>query len=238
MTHLLARKECALSAHVRRPARRSRLRAAPLAVAVAVAAVAALVSPPKAVAGSGARTMPSALIETNSVQAPRGFSDLCARRPEICPSRSSKAEVSRMESVFERMYGAAALQPVKPELTDERWKQLVRVNHAVNATIRPVADSGADLWSITALAGDCEEYVLMKREMLARLGWPRTSLRITVVRDGQGYHAVLVAETTGGEFVLDNMAAEVGRVEDSPYEFVVAQSSRTPGDWVRVSRLR
>ncbi len=130
------------------------------------------------------------------------------------------------------------MTPTAPELTEDRWRQIVRVNHAVNATIRPVADSGADLWSISALSGDCEEYVLMKREMLARLGFPRTSLRITVVRDGNGYHAVLVVETTGGEFVLDNMAEDVGRVEDSPYEFVVAQSTMAPGDWVRVSRVR
>lgn len=222
----------ALQAH-RRAGRRRVARLAALAVVTSMTAIA-----PQPVMAGGSKGAPTALIETNSVQAPRGFSDLCSRRPEICPSRAAEPEVSRMSSVFERMYGAAALVPTAPELTDERWRQLVRVNHAVNATIRPVADSGADLWSISALSGDCEEYVLMKREMLARMGWPRTALRITVVRDGQGYHAVLVVDTSGGEFVLDNMAADVSRVEESSYEFVVAQSSVSPGDWVRVSRVR
>ncbi len=222
-------------------ARSSQRAFAPLTVfraaALAIASTAAALVPQAASAG-GVKGAHAALIETNSVQAPRGFSDLCSRRPEICPSQAAEPEVARMTSVFERMYGAASLTPTAPELTEDRWRQIVRVNDAVNATIRPVADSGADLWSISALSGDCEEYVLMKREMLARLGFPRTSLRITVVRDGNGYHAVLVVETTGGEFVLDNMAEDVGRVEDSPYEFVVAQSTMAPGDWVRVSRVR
>lgn len=179
----------------------------------------------------------SRLIETGTVHAPRGFSELCERRPEICPTRKTGSEVGPIATLMNRMYGGGALLVDTPELTPERMATLQRVNSAVNTSIRPVEDRGGDLWSLSPIAGDCEEYVLMKREMLARLGFPRSALRITVVRGADyQYHAVLVISTRGGEFILDNMVPEIVRVEDTPYEFVVSQSLALPGEWVRVER--
>lgn len=198
------------------------------------------VAPAEARAASGQTGRPdsfrSALIETGSVYAPRGFTELCARRPEFCAAERAAAETDPAADALAAMFGPRAAGFHPPELTPARLAMLERVNAAVNATIRPVADQGRDHWELNAAYGDCEEYVLMKRELLARLGWPRAALRITVVRDAQGYHAILVAETAQGGFVLDNMVPHLTRVDQSPYEFVVSQSLQTPGKWVRVHK--
>ena len=180
----------------------------------------------------------SALIETETVQPPRAYQQLCASAAQFCAEMHTKRELDKMSAAMAAMFGADALSPELPVLTEKRLRQLEQVNTAVNATIQPVLDAGGDRWSFTTIAGDCEDYVLMKREMLARLGWPKSALRITVVHDGVGYHAILVVATQQGDFVLDNMAAYVSRVEDSPYEFVVSQSAKRPGAWVRVHRSR
>ena len=186
-------------------------------------------------AGSGP-AFKSRLIETGSVYAPRGFTELCERRPEFCASERAAADTDPVADAMASMFGGASTKFAPPELSAQRMATLRRVNAAVNASIRPVADRGADRWELNARQGDCEEYVLMKRELLARLGWPRSALRITVVRDSQGYHAILVAETSKGGFVLDNMVPHITTVKDSPYQFVVSQSVDTPGAWVRVHK--
>ena len=180
----------------------------------------------------------SALIETETVQPPRAYQQLCATAAQFCAETHTKGELDKMAGAMAAMYGSAALRPELPVLTEKRLQQLEQVNSTVNTTIQPVVDAGGDKWSFTAIAGDCEDYVLMKRELLARLGWPRSALRITVVHDGVGYHAILVVATQQGDFVLDNMAAYVSRVEDSPYEFVVAQSMDRPGSWARIHKTR
>ena len=187
-------------------------------------------------AGSGEGVFQSRLIETGSVYAPRGFTELCERRPEFCAAERAAADIDPAAQTMASMFGrrSTAFQP--PLWSAARLEVLRRVNAAVNASIRPVADRGADHWELNATYGDCEEYVLMKRELLARLGWPRAALRITVVRDSQGYHAILVAETSKGGYVLDNMTQRITTVEDSPYQFVVSQSVETPGAWVRVHK--
>ena len=204
--------------------------AAPILGLAAVIAVesGALAAPP-------ART---ALIETETVQPPRAFKTMCRTFAALCAEVHTKRELDKMAGAMAAMFGSKALKPMLPVLTKARLKQLERVNDAVNVTIKPVTDAGGDRWSFTAAAGDCEDYVLMKREMLARLGWPRSALRITVVHDGVGYHAVLVVATQQGEFVLDNMKSYISRVEDSRYTFIVAQSSKRPGAWVRIKKAR
>ena len=178
----------------------------------------------------------SYLDEGPAVLAPRGFQNLCASRPEFCVNQRVEPGVSRILEQMGSRYGNGSLHTDAPELTPERLRVLDQVNLTVNASIFPTEDTGGDIWSFSALAGDCEEYVLMKREVLARLGWPRSAMRISVVR-GAGdypYHAVLVVATRGGEFVLDNLSDKLTRVQDSPYEFVVSQSFQRPGAWVRV----
>ena len=205
-----------------------------LAPAVCLAALVGIETVALAASGPAA----SALIETETVQPPRAYQQLCQSAAQFCTEAHTRRELDKMAAKMAAMFGQASLQPELPVLTEARLRQLEQVNSAVNATIQPVLDSGGDKWSFTTVAGDCEDYVLMKREMLARLGWPRSALRITVVHDGVGYHAILVVSTQQGDLVLDNMAAYVSRVEDSRYEFVVAQSISRPGAWVRIHKSR
>lgn len=205
-----------------------------LAPAALVAAIAASTD----VATATGAAPNSALIETDTVQPPRAYQELCTVAREFCAEQHTRPELDRMASAMAARYGNEALRPELPTLTEARLRQLDQVNATVNATIEPVTDVGGDRWTFTSRAGDCEDYVLMKRELLARLGWPRSAMRITVVHDGVGYHAILVVSTRQGDFVLDNLAAYISRVEDSPYEFVVGQSQHHPGAWVRIQRAR
>ncbi len=205
-----------------------------VAPAVCLAAIVAFESG----ALASARGASSALIETETVQPPRAYQELCAAAPEFCVEQHTRGELDRMAAAMASRFGEGALAPELPTLTETRLRQLEQVNTTVNATIQPVVDAGGDRWTFTSVAGDCEDYVLMKRELLARLGWPRSAMRITVVHDGVGYHAILIVSTQQGDFVLDNLSSYITRVEDSPYEFVVAQSTERPGVWVRIHRAR
>lgn len=198
--------------------------------------VIALATTAPALAANG-RGAASVLIEGEAVHPPRGYTEMCDRRPELCPARSVNPEMRLIMTPLVSQYGPDALRVHVPVLTRERFATLDAVNRTVNRAITPVEDSGGDDWSFSMIAGDCEEYVMGKLELLAQLGWPRTALRIAVVRgtDYQ-YHAVLVVSTDQGEFVLDNMVDHIERVEESAYEFVVAQSAQHPGIWVRVHR--
>lgn len=210
---------------------------------MAALTAAALAAGPALAAGSPdyqTSVVRSTLAEQEQVYAPKGFQRLCAERPELCVNSQTDGEVSHVLSRMESMFGGAALKQDAPELTPERLQTLNQVNLAVNATIFPEEDRGGDTWSLNALSGDCEEYVLMKREVLARLGWPRSAMRIAVVRNAGDapYHAVLVITTRNGDYVLDNLTDHLTTVAQSPYDFVVSQSFERPGAWVRVNNLR
>ena len=132
-----------------------------------------------------------------------------------------------------------------PKLTRERWDEMVRINDRVNTLVQPVTDyeyyATEEFWTYPGQYGDCEDYVLMKRDLLMKQGWPASSLLITVVRqrDGSG-HAVLTVRTTRGEFVLDNLDYRVRPWAETPYRFIRRQSASHSGRWqvVRDDRAR
>lgn len=125
-------------------------------------------------------------------------------------------------------------------LTAARWQQLTDINASVNRQVRSVRDDVLyqrnEWWAYpTNNAGDCEDYALMKRKLLIEQGWPASSLLLTVVRqwNGEG-HAVLLAVTDKGEFVLDNMARYIVGWKDAPYQWVKRQSQEDPNVWVNL----
>jgi predicted transglutaminase-like cysteine proteinase len=89
------------------------------------------------------------------------------------------------------------------------------------------------------VVGDCEDYVLLKRKLLAQAGWPLSALLITVVRkaDGEG-HAVLTVRTDRGDLILDNLAADIKVWNETPYLFVKRQSEQNTGRWVSIDDAR
>jgi predicted transglutaminase-like cysteine proteinase len=123
-------------------------------------------------------------------------------------------------------------------LTEGAWADMARVNAWVNDSIKPMTDlehwGVVERWSYPDDGyGDCEDYVLLKRRMLMKAGWPRSALLITVVRDKKGDgHAVLTVKTNRGEFILDNQEAEILPWTRTGYRFVKRQSQSDPNIWV------
>jgi predicted transglutaminase-like cysteine proteinase len=149
---------------------------------------------------------------------PIGWIQFCDSEPQACPG--------------------GALQPVDVVLDQSRWKELLRVNSGVNRDIEPVTDE--DQWGVverwsypTAGRGDCEDYVLEKRERLIKAGWPRQALLVTVVRDLKGDgHAILTVRTDRGDFVLDNQNPKVLLWSKTGYQYIKRQSQDNPNRWV------
>ena len=118
-----------------------------------------------------------------------------------------------------------------------RLIELDEINRRVNAAILPATDNelyGVDeYWTLPTVQGDCEDYVVLKRKLLMRQGWPASALLITVVMDENGEgHAILTARTSHGDFVLDNKYNEVKLWSQTPYRFVMRQSYVNPTVWM------
>ena len=151
-------------------------------------------------------------------KAPIGWIDFCADNTADCTNSNP--------------------QPRDIVLTPTAWKDLVRVNHFVNDTVKPITDMDhwgvVEKWSYpTDGYGDCEDYVLQKRKILIDAGWPREALLITVVRDRRGDgHAVLTVKTDKGEYILDNQNEDIVLWTDTGYRFVKRQSQQDQNTWV------
>jgi len=125
------------------------------------------------------------------------------------------------------------------QITGGTWAQVTRINRTVNKSIKPMNDIdiyGKDeVWAYPNGVGDCEDYVLEKRRLLAAQGISLSDLLITVVRksDGEG-HAVLTVRTNKGDFVLDNLTDKVKLWGDTGYRYLKRQSSEHTGRWVSI----
>jgi len=126
-----------------------------------------------------------------------------------------------------------------PRVTDFGWSVIRQVNLAVNREITPMTDMdlyGKDeVWAYPDTAGDCEDFVLLKRKRLMEKGFSPSDLLITVVRkpDGEG-HAVLTVRTAQGDFILDNLENDVKLWTKTPYRFLKRQASFNTGRWVTI----
>lgn len=149
---------------------------------------------------------------------PIGWTDFCARYANECAVEATPA--------------------ADIELDARSWKLLNGINDAVNEEIEPITD--IEQWGVverwdfpTNGKGDCEEFVLEKRRRLISAGLPRQALLVTVVRDKKGDgHAVLIAKTNRGDFVLDNQDASIKPWATTGYGFIKRQSQENPNVWV------
>ncbi|SCZ11189.1 transglutaminase-like cysteine peptidase [Microvirga guangxiensis] len=128
------------------------------------------------------------------------------------------------------------------ELTPQVWKTIVSVNQRVNSTIKAVTD--ADHWGVVDIwdfaedgRGDCEDFQLLKRRILAESGLPRRAMRMTVVIDelGEG-HAVLMVRTNRGDYVLDNKTSSVLPWSKTGYVYIKRESQDQVG-WVSLGGI-
>jgi len=137
--------------------------------------------------------------------------NFCQRRPHECRvDRSQSARIS---------------------LTPSIWAVLSQVNEHVNSSILAVTDQ--DHWGVVDRwdypddgLGDCEDIQLLKRRLLAQAGLPHRALRMSAVIDEQGQgHAVLIALTDQGDFILDNKRDVILPWQRTGYTFVKREGS-------------
>lgn len=124
-------------------------------------------------------------------------------------------------------------------LSKDNWRVMLEINHRVNSAIRPLTDMQIhgvqEVWSYPQTVGDCEDYVLLKRNMLMNAGFKASDLLITVVLqpNGEG-HAVLTVRTDHGDFILDNLRSKVLLWTDTEYRFLKRQSSQHAAKWTKI----
>ena len=148
---------------------------------------------------------------------PVGFVQFCVSNPLDCKGKGGKT--------------------FKLAMSPERWNLIYQVNSYVNGKIAPISDQDLygepERWAYPTDAGDCEDYLLLKKRSLPELGFPPEALLITVVLDEKNEgHAVLTVTTDGGDFILDNRRSDVLRWSDTDYTFLKRQSHGDPVQWV------
>lgn len=121
-------------------------------------------------------------------------------------------------------------------LNASRRREMVEVNAAVNAAIKPENDrSGTDKWNVDVTRGDCEDYALTKRKQLIALGWSSASLRIAVALTARGEgHAVVVVKTSDGDLILDNRTNAIKDWRHTDLRILTLQSQGNPKQWYNV----
>jgi predicted transglutaminase-like cysteine proteinase len=158
--------------------------------------------------------------EMGATTAPIGWRQFCRDFPADCRARSERIELVRADRA--------------------NWTALTRINAHVNTAIVPTTDLdqyGVDeVWTYPVSGkGDCEDYVLLKKQMLIRAGFPASALLITVVRDRKGEgHAILTVRTDRGDYILDNETDEIRLWSQTGYRFVKRQSEADPDRWVTI----
>ena len=156
--------------------------------------------------------------EHGKTKPPIGYVKFCAQNPAECK-------------------GAGTLLSSRLKMTPERWSDLYRVNTKVNSTIKPASDEElygeVEFWTYPVTAGDCEDYLLLKKRELQASGIPASDLLITVVLDERGEgHAVLTIASDAGDYVLDNRRDDILLWSETNYRFLKRQTQRDPKLWV------
>jgi predicted transglutaminase-like cysteine proteinase len=162
-------------------------------------------------------SVPAPLAATSPTLAPFQHVRFCLRYPDEC-----KSNVEDGDGII--------------DLTDENSDLLDRVNRDVNAAIIPVRKGYRtnlrDGWTIAPATGDCNDYAVTKRHELLRYGLPAKALRLAVVMTASGVgHLVLLAATTKGDLVLDNLTDAIRPWQTADYHWLKIQSARDPKLW-------
>jgi predicted transglutaminase-like cysteine proteinase len=163
-----------------------------------------------------------------SAAVPVGYYQLCKKQNSVCiPTQGKNAHTAS---------GAVVLTPALS-------KQLLSVNAEVNGSIRPETDMQqfgvADRWSVSPRRGDCEDYALTKKARLLGKGWPSSALLIALAVTPQGEeHAVLIARTDHGDFVLDNLTSAVRGWTPTLYRWKTVQSPTAEWVWNTITTGR
>jgi predicted transglutaminase-like cysteine proteinase len=185
-------------------------------VLCALAVLAASVMSVPAAVASGASFEP----EFGKSLPPVGFVKFCVANPAECKGVGRRVK--------------------RADATPDMWNMLFKINAEVNTKIAPISDQDlygvAEHWTYPTTAGDCEDYLLLKKRELEAQGFDSGSLLITVVLDEKGEgHAVLTVATNAGDYVLDNRRNDILLWKDTGYSFLKRQSQQDPRAWVALT---
>jgi len=148
---------------------------------------------------------------------PPAFNEFCRQQPELCSTAGGSGVVG---------------------LSTARMKQLQAVNSGVNRRIREQSDrqtSGReDEWSLPARVGDCEDFAILKKRELVRMGWPSSALLLTVARAWGAGHTVLTVRTSEGDLILDNRTSRIRDWSRTPYRYFARQAQGNGSKWQRI----
>ncbi|AWN34839.1 transglutaminase-like cysteine peptidase [Methylobacterium radiodurans] len=169
-----------------------------------------------AAAPAAAQTF-AALPSVPSTAEPTGAAKPIAAWVTFCQAYGAECAVDRNE-------------PARISLTPALWSTIVAVNKRVNKSVRAMTDQDhlgtPDRWDLAEDGiGDCEDFQLLKRHLLAAAGLPKRAMRMTVVIDEKGEgHAVLTLITDRGDLVLDNKTSQILPWHRTGYVFVKRES--------------
>jgi predicted transglutaminase-like cysteine proteinase len=154
--------------------------------------------------------------------APMAHARFCLQYPEDCQVRHMAFRRNRVA------------------LTPKLWAELIEVNAAVNRRIVPQRnDDGlaGEKWLLSPARGDCHDYAITKRHDLLARGWASRALLFAEVVTPLGdHHLVLVVHVNEGDFVADNLNANVRPWFKARYQWVKMQSPRSPRFWATVEK--
>jgi predicted transglutaminase-like cysteine proteinase len=167
---------------------------------------------------SGSQAAQPSMVTLGKTNPPIGHYEYCKSNPRQCGSMRDDGPL---------------------QLTEAKWKTILKVNYTANTTIEPLTDQEIygveERWAMPTTVGDCEDYVLLKQKMLVERGIAPSNLLITVVLQPNGDgHAVLVVRTDRGDFVLDNMRNKVLLWSDTEYTYLKRQSTKNSTQWVKI----
>lgn len=183
----------------------------------------------KPVANSAATPTHQFARVVTDASAPIGWAGFCTAQPAECATGQKSDEFITIDH--------------------EKWAQLQQINSLVNHEIQGIGDN--DHYGIYKLgiinwwtypddgAGNCNDYVILKKKLLVEAGWSRSALLLTVVLDKHNEgHLVLMARTNDGDLILDNLTDTVKNWEGTGYTFIKRQSADDQNSWVRLESGR
>ncbi len=154
-----------------------------------------------------------------SAFAPPAFKTFCANQKRLCSTGGKRSVV---------------------ELTAAREAELKSVNSRVNSRIAQRSDISTtgqtDKWTLAARQGDCEDIAILKKSELLKLGWPASTLLLTVARLGNEGHTVLTVRTSRGDLVLDSRTSAVKDWSRTSYRYFARQSQSNGAKWERIGK--
>jgi predicted transglutaminase-like cysteine proteinase len=166
---------------------------------------------------AGVQAQALASLPSEAGLVPRGEAKPIAAWVTFCQTYAAECAVDRTE-------------PARIALTPALWTTILAVNRRINKSIEAMTDMEhlhvADRWDLAEDGiGDCEDYQLLKRHVLALSGLPPRAMRMTVVIDEKGEgHAVLTLVTDRGDLILDNKTDAILPWHRTGYVFIKRES--------------